>query len=164
MTGCPISLLYNSSVRTTSQTPSFYCCVRVRFRGNMFTEPLLRNGRLFIRLLYSNGSIRHNIYRQRVQQLLNDGWKKGLELKWLWPDRGTVHAFALGTEKNHEKPQLSINIFVDPFRTNVLNTVAYLLRARTETPEKQPLLANGSETTFVYSQRPRNKQRNNVRC
>jgi hypothetical protein len=32
--------------------------VRVRFRGNVFTEPLLRTGRLFIRLLHSNGCIR----------------------------------------------------------------------------------------------------------
>jgi hypothetical protein len=32
--------------------------VRVRFRGNVFTEPLLRNGRLFIRLLHSNGCAR----------------------------------------------------------------------------------------------------------
>jgi hypothetical protein len=29
--------------------------VQVRFLGNVFTEPLLRNGRLFIRLLHSNG-------------------------------------------------------------------------------------------------------------
>jgi hypothetical protein len=32
-----------------------------RFRGNMFTQPLLRNGRLFIRLLHSNGCTRYNI-------------------------------------------------------------------------------------------------------
>jgi hypothetical protein len=31
----------------------------------------------------------------------------------------------------------------------VLNIVAYLLKARTVEPEKQPLLADGSETTFV---------------
>jgi hypothetical protein len=31
--------------------------------------------------------------------------------------------------------------------------VAYLLEARTVEPEKQPLLANGSETTFVSRQR-----------
>jgi hypothetical protein len=31
-------------------------------------------------------------------------------------------------------------------------------------PEKLPLLANGSETTFVSRQPPRNEQRNNVRC
>jgi hypothetical protein len=31
--------------------------------------------------------------------------------------------------------------------------VAYLLKARTVEPEKQPLLANGSETTFVSRQR-----------
>jgi hypothetical protein len=33
------------------------------------------------------------------------------------------------------------------------HTVAYLLKARTVVPEKQPLLANGSETTFVSRQR-----------
>jgi hypothetical protein len=33
----------------------FYCCVGVRCLGNVFTEPLFRNGRLFIRLLLSNG-------------------------------------------------------------------------------------------------------------
>jgi hypothetical protein len=33
------------------------------------------------------------------------------------------------------------------------NIVAYLLKARTVKPEKQPLLANGSETTFVSGQR-----------
>jgi hypothetical protein len=34
----------NSSARAISKTPFFYCCARVRFRGNVFTEPLLRNG------------------------------------------------------------------------------------------------------------------------
>jgi hypothetical protein len=38
----------------------------------------------------------------------------------------------------------------------MLNTVARLLKERTVKPEKQPLLANGSETTFVSRQRPRN--------
>jgi hypothetical protein len=41
--------------------------------------------------------------------------------------------------------------------------VAYLLKARTVEPEKQPLLGNGYETTFVSRQRPRNIQRNDVR-
>jgi hypothetical protein len=41
--------------------------------------------------------------------------------------------------------------------------LAYLLKARTVEPEKQPLLANGSEITFVSSQRLRNRQWN-VRC
>jgi hypothetical protein len=41
----------------------------------------------------------------------------------------------------------------------LINTVAYLLKARTAKPEKQPLLANGSEPTFVSRQRPRNKKR-----
>jgi hypothetical protein len=31
-------------------------------------------------------------------------------------------------------------------------------------PEKQALLANGSEKTFVSRQGPRNRQRNDVRC
>jgi hypothetical protein len=38
------------------------------------------------------------------------------------------------------------------------DTVAYLLKARTGEPKKQPLLANGSETTFVSRQRPRIKK------
>jgi hypothetical protein len=55
---CPSCLLYNSSARTTSKTPFFCCCVHVCFGWNMFTEPLIRNGRLFIRLLHSNGCTR----------------------------------------------------------------------------------------------------------
>jgi hypothetical protein len=51
-TGCSSSRLYNSSARTTSKTPFFYC-VCVHFHWNMFTEPLLRNGCLFILLLHS---------------------------------------------------------------------------------------------------------------
>jgi hypothetical protein len=66
----------NSSTRNTSKMLFFSCCVGVRFRGNVLTEPLLRNGRLFIRLLqplYSlfllrslpnNGSIRNNVDKQ----------------------------------------------------------------------------------------------------
>jgi hypothetical protein len=38
--------------------PFIYCCLRVRFSGNVFTEALPRNGRLFIRLLHSRGCIR----------------------------------------------------------------------------------------------------------
>jgi hypothetical protein len=37
-------------------------------------------------------------------------------------------------------------------------TVAYLLKANDVEPEKQPLLANGSETTFVARQQIPNKQ------
>jgi hypothetical protein len=33
------------------------------------------------------------------------------------------------------------------------NNVAYLLKVRIVAPDKQPLLANGSETTFVSKQR-----------
>jgi hypothetical protein len=56
-------------------------------------------------------------------------------------------------------------LLVNHWRENLKSyiTVACLLKARTVEPEKQPLLANGSETTFVYRQRPLNKQRNNVR-
>jgi hypothetical protein len=36
--------------------------------------------------------------------------------------------------------------------------VAYLLKARTVEPEKQLLLVNGSESTFVSRQRLQNKQ------
>jgi hypothetical protein len=42
------------------------------------------------------------------------------------------------------------------------NVVAYFVKERTVEPEKQPLLANGSETTFVSRQRQRNKKRNSV--
>jgi hypothetical protein len=71
-TKCPAPVLFYIS---TLHGPQFRsCCVRFRFRGNVFTEPLLRNDRLFIRrlhrvgrlysfvsrLLPSNGSIRHN--------------------------------------------------------------------------------------------------------
>jgi hypothetical protein len=41
------------------------------------------------------------------------------------------------------------------FLSHIRNT--YLLKARIVEQEKQPLLANGSETTFVSRQRPRNK-------
>jgi hypothetical protein len=40
---------------------------------------------------------------------------------------------------------------------------AYLLKARTVEPERQPLLANGSETTSVSRQLSRKRQRNNAR-
>jgi hypothetical protein len=40
------------------------------------------------------------------------------------------------------------------------NIVAYLLKVRIVEPDKQPLLANGSETTFVSRHRARNRQRN----
>jgi hypothetical protein len=38
------------------------------------------------------------------------------------------------------------------------NIVAYLLETRTAEPEKQPLLVNGSETTFVAGKRSLNEQ------
>jgi hypothetical protein len=51
----------NSSAQITQKTLVFYCCVRVRFRGKMFTESLLRNGLhnpdiLLLRALPSNDS------------------------------------------------------------------------------------------------------------
>jgi hypothetical protein len=42
---CSNCLGYNISARTTQKTPFFYCCVRVRCRGKMSTEPLPRNSR-----------------------------------------------------------------------------------------------------------------------
>jgi hypothetical protein len=65
--------------------PFLYCCVRVRFRENVFTESLLRNGCLLIayciatavvslfvsRILSSNGSIRHNIYIYTYDVFIN---------------------------------------------------------------------------------------------
>jgi hypothetical protein len=53
--------------------------------------------------------------------------------------------------------------FCGLFETLPYHIVAYLLKARTVEPEKQPLLANGSETKFVSRQRPRNRQRNGIR-
>jgi hypothetical protein len=55
-------------------------------------------------------------------------------------------------------------IFEPPCTWNRRNIFAYLLKARTVEPEKQLSLANGSATTFVSRQRPRNKQRNNIYC
>jgi hypothetical protein len=40
----------------------------------------------------------------------------------------------------------------------VNNTEAHWLKARTAEPEKQPLLVNGSETTFASRQQPRKKR------
>jgi hypothetical protein len=48
----------NSWARTTSKTPMCYCYMRVRFSGNVLTEPVPRNGRLCIRLLHNNGCTR----------------------------------------------------------------------------------------------------------
>jgi hypothetical protein len=46
--------------------------------------------------------------------------------------------------------------YIHNFRSYLIKTcfriVAYFLKARTVEPEKQPLLANGSETTFVSRQ------------
>jgi hypothetical protein len=90
---------------------------------------------------------------------------------------GTYTAQLQSSKKNHQKPRDPFEIGKEKNGDNShtyialmashmphFNNVAYLLKARTVEPEKQPLLANGSETTFVSRQRPRNKQRNNVRC
>jgi hypothetical protein len=55
---CPISLFCNNTAPTTSKTPFLYCYMRVHLRGNLFSQPLLRNGLLFIRLLHSKGCTR----------------------------------------------------------------------------------------------------------
>jgi hypothetical protein len=47
-------------------------------------------------------------------------------------------------------------------RETEFHIVAYLLKAKTVKPEKQHLLTNGSETTFVYRQRPRNNGKTSV--
>jgi hypothetical protein len=67
---------YNIPTRTTSKTLFISCCVEVRCRGNVLTEPLFKNGLhnpivLLLRALprngrcleslFSNRSIRHNI-------------------------------------------------------------------------------------------------------
>jgi hypothetical protein len=45
------------------------------------------------------------------------------------------------------------------------NIVEYVLKKKTTVePEKRPLLANGSETTFFSRPRSRNRQQNDVRC
>jgi hypothetical protein len=47
VTGITLHLLVNlidSSARTTSQTPFFYCFMRVPLCGDKFIEPFLRNG------------------------------------------------------------------------------------------------------------------------
>jgi hypothetical protein len=57
-----------------------------------------------------------------------------------------------------------VHILISYYHKTLLSIVAYLLKARTLEPEKQPLLAKGSETTFVFTQRPRKRQLNDVRC
>jgi hypothetical protein len=43
----PILFFITTFLWTTSKTPFFYCCVRIHFHGNVFTEPLLRSSQLF---------------------------------------------------------------------------------------------------------------------
>jgi hypothetical protein len=50
----------------------------------------------------------------------------------------------------------SFPIFI--FHHIFFSIVAYFFKARIVEPEKQPLLANGSETTLVSRQWPRNKR------
>jgi hypothetical protein len=49
--------------------------------------------------------------------------------------------------------EMSKFLFLYNFFFRIISTVAYFLNARTVEPEKQPLLANGSETTFDSRQR-----------
>jgi hypothetical protein len=56
----PSCLQDNSLTRTTSKTSFFYCCAHLRYRGNMFTKPIHRNGLrnpvvLLLQRLPSNG-------------------------------------------------------------------------------------------------------------
>jgi hypothetical protein len=64
--------------RGTSKTRFCYCCLRVRFRGNVFTEPLLRNGRLFISLLPSNETTHHNTLKDTLHL-----WARGIRARGL---------------------------------------------------------------------------------
>jgi hypothetical protein len=59
-----------------------------------------------------------------------------------------------------------LNISDRKWKCQALDIVAYtyLLKTRTVEPEKQLLLENGSETTFVSRQWSRNRQQNNIRC
>jgi hypothetical protein len=52
---------YITSGRTKQKIQFLYCCMRVRFRGNLFIEPSLRNCRLLSRLCHNNGFIRYDI-------------------------------------------------------------------------------------------------------
>jgi hypothetical protein len=46
-----------------------------------------------------------------------------------------------------------VNFFWFATLCSLVDIMAYLLKGRTVEPEKQPLLTNGSETTFVSMQR-----------
>jgi hypothetical protein len=54
-----------------------------------------------------------------------------------------------------------VNYVTNEFQIDI---VVYLLKAKIVEPKKQPLLAKGTETTFVSRQRLRNRQGNDVRC
>jgi hypothetical protein len=56
-----ITTLRGPSIKHSFQQ-QLYCCVRIRCRGNVFTDPLPRNGLLFIRILHSNGCTCYNIH------------------------------------------------------------------------------------------------------
>jgi hypothetical protein len=72
--------------------------------------------------------------------------------------------FLNGTTMPHERRGSSNHEFMtferpachcshDLFCLSVISFVAYLLKTRTVGPKKEPWLANGSETTFVSSER-----------
>jgi hypothetical protein len=52
---------YIASGWTQQKTLFFYCCGHVHFRGNVFTEPLLRNACSLSWSFYSNGTTRYSI-------------------------------------------------------------------------------------------------------
>jgi hypothetical protein len=74
-------------------------------------------------------------------------------------ERFQISLIKLCSIRSHE---MDSGICGAKFNFNII--VAYLLKSRTGEPEKQPLLANGSKITFISTQWPRNKQRNNIRC
>jgi hypothetical protein len=55
---------YNFSARTTYETQFIFCCVHILCRGNVFTEPLTRNGcclLAYLAVVAGNGCTRYNI-------------------------------------------------------------------------------------------------------
>jgi hypothetical protein len=60
-------LLYSLGADPTENTVSiliaqqYVCCLRIRCRANVFTQPLPSNGHMLIRLFHSNGCTRYNI-------------------------------------------------------------------------------------------------------
>lgn len=63
-TDCPG---YNFLARNIEETSLFYCCVSIRFQGNVLTEPLPRNGRCFFAL--SRGPCIATVVRHIMESL-----------------------------------------------------------------------------------------------